>query len=69
MVTSICQIVEPTSYQRVVVHPGWRDSMAKEFTALESNHTWEVIEFPQGRKELPDKWVYKVKLKFDGSLE
>ncbi|XP_033510343.1 uncharacterized mitochondrial protein AtMg00820-like [Nicotiana tomentosiformis] len=43
--------------------------MTKELEALESNCTWEVVQIPFGRKALPCKGVYKVKVKSDGSLE
>lgn len=43
--------------------------MVKEFEALASNHTWDIVELPEGKKALPCKWVYKVKLKSDGTLE
>lgn len=68
LVTSICQISEP-SYSQVVMHPGWKAAMANEFVALDSNNTWDAVELLEGKKELPCKWVYKVKLKSDGSLE
>lgn len=44
-------------------------AMTKEFDALHSNHTWDIVQFPPTKKALPWKWVYKVKLKSDGSLE
>ncbi|KAH0777828.1 hypothetical protein KY290_009239 [Solanum tuberosum] len=69
LVTSICQIQEPNSYHQAIQHPGWQSAMEQEFTALDSNHTWDVVPLPAGKKALSCKWVYKVKLKSDGSLE
>ena len=43
--------------------------MEKEIEALLANHTWEVVTLPTGKKPIGCKWVFKVKLKADGSLE
>lgn len=37
--------------------------------ALSLNHTWVIVELPPGKRALPCKWVYKVKHKFDGTIE
>nr|XP_009784507.1 PREDICTED: uncharacterized protein LOC104232924 [Nicotiana sylvestris] len=69
LISSICHINEPQTYHQAAAHPGWQDAMVKEFEALASNHTWDIVELPEGKKALPCKWVYKVKLKSDGTLE
>lgn len=51
------------------MHPGCQEAMIKEIDVLVTNEIWEVVPLPQGRKALPSKWVYKVKLKSDGSLK
>lgn len=43
--------------------------MDQELAALESNRTWDIVQFPQGKKVFPCTWVYKVKLRSDGTLE
>lgn len=43
--------------------------MDKKIDALLANETWEVIPLPIGRKVIPCKWVYKVKLNSDRSIE
>jgi len=43
--------------------------MEKEIDALMLNNTWEYVDLPPGKRAISNKWVYKVKLKLDGSLE
>ena len=43
--------------------------MDKEIQALEKNHTWDVTTLPPGKSPINCKWVYKVKLNIDGSVE
>ncbi|KAL0400000.1 UNVERIFIED_CONTAM: Retrovirus-related Pol polyprotein from transposon RE1 [Sesamum radiatum] len=37
--------------------------------ALEQNQTWEIVDLPPDKTAIGCKWVYKVKLKTDGSIE
>ena len=60
---------EPTSYQQAVQVPEWRDAMRKEIDALQSNHTWSLVPLPPHKRPIGCKWVYKIKLKADGSVE
>lgn len=36
---------------------------------MEVNHTWSIVPLPAGHHSIACKWVYKVKLKSDGSIE
>ncbi|KAL8107165.1 hypothetical protein AgCh_023827 [Apium graveolens] len=69
LITKICDIHEPSSYVKASVHPLWVEAMSKEISALNTNNTWELVDLPKGKKAIGSKWVFKVKLKSDGSLE
>lgn len=43
--------------------------MQKELATLAANNTWVVTDLPKGKKAIGCKWVFKVKLKKDGTLE
>ena len=43
--------------------------MENEINALEENNAWSVESLPLGKKPINSKWVFKVKYKFDGSIE
>jgi hypothetical protein len=36
---------------------------------LEKTHTWDLVDFPCGKFVIGCKWVYKIKTKFDGTIE
>ncbi|XP_060201819.1 uncharacterized protein LOC132630248 [Lycium barbarum] len=62
-------LLEPQYYQQAFGHPAWQAAMLKEFQALESNHTWDIVPLPSGKRVIPSKWVYKIKQRVDGSIE
>lgn len=43
--------------------------MNKKLEALTKNETWEIVDLPKGKKAIGSKWVYKVKLNSNGTLE
>ncbi|KAL4289985.1 hypothetical protein GQ457_14G023370 [Hibiscus cannabinus] len=61
-------VAEPKSYKQVVLHECWKKAMA-EISALENNLTWDLVPLPPGKKTIGCKWVFKTKLKSDGTLD
>ena len=47
----------------------WKNAMVEEMEALEKNETWDLVEFPDGRKHVGSKWVFKKKLKETRKVE
>lgn len=43
--------------------------MKREITTLEANNTWVMVDLSAGNKAIGCKWVFKVKLKADGTVE
>ncbi|XP_040996221.1 uncharacterized mitochondrial protein AtMg00820-like [Juglans microcarpa x Juglans regia] len=43
--------------------------MQSEIDALEANRTWSITPLPSDKKDVGCKYVYKVKLKLDGTLD
>lgn len=42
--------------------------MKKEINSIEKNGTWKLIDLSVGKKSIGVKWVFKQKLKPDGSI-
>jgi hypothetical protein len=47
----------------------WQVAMEEELAALLRNMTWELVKRPGGVKPLKTRWVYKLKLKGDRTIE
>lgn len=62
-------ITKPKNYNEAFKNQLWVSAMTKEIEALEKNNTWELVSLPIGKKAIGCKWVYKVKLNANGSLE
>lgn len=43
--------------------------MDLEIQALQNNNTWDIVDLPKGKRPISSKWVYKAKLKANGTLE
>lgn len=69
LISHVSSLVEPTSYADAIADPNWIQAMDKELAALAANKTWEVVPLPPSKKPIGCKWVCKVKLKSDGTLE
>uniref|UniRef100_A0A2N9F1L6 CCHC-type domain-containing protein n=1 Tax=Fagus sylvatica TaxID=28930 RepID=A0A2N9F1L6_FAGSY len=61
--------VEPSCYSTALCHSHWHEAMSNELRALEANSTWTLEPLPPGKKPIGCKWVFKTKLKADGSIE
>jgi hypothetical protein len=59
----------PRSVHAAVRDPNWLAAMREEFAALVSNRTWELVPRPLRAHLITGKWVFRHKLRSDGSLE
>ncbi|GJW51845.1 retrovirus-related pol polyprotein from transposon TNT 1-94 [Tanacetum coccineum] len=68
----LCALVAqttPTYFKEAVKDTDWCRAMDDELRALKENNTWEVTSLPVDKKAIPCHWIYKTKLKADGSLD
>lgn len=43
--------------------------MADELNALAKNSTWDLVQAPPGAHIIGAKWIFKTKLRADGTIE
>ena len=49
--------------------PIWMEAINSEIESIMHNHTWEMVDLPSGAKNISCKWIFKRKLKPNGSIE
>jgi len=62
----------PTNIKEAFFSPDadlWKEAIRNEMDSIMSNGTWEVVERPYGCKPIGCKWVFKKKLRPDGTIE
>ena len=47
----------------------WKETVDSEIDSILSNHTWELVDLPPGNKPLDFKWIFKRKMKEDGTID
>ena len=55
---------EPEFYEeamQVETRKKWEQGMNGEMDSLVRNQTWDLVEFPIGKRALQKKWVYRLK--------
>ena len=47
-VSTLSSVSVPCNVHEALSHPGWRQAMVEEMSALHHNHTWELVSLPPG---------------------
>ena len=63
---------DPQSFKEAVSGPEarlWKEAINSEVESILHIHTWEMVDLPPGCKPLGYKWIFKKKMKADGSID
>ena len=63
---------EPQSFQEAVNSPKgplWKEAIKSKIDSILQNHTWELVDLLSGSKPLGYKWIFKKKIKADGTID
>jgi hypothetical protein len=47
----------------------WKKTMESELSSMYKNNTWTVITLPLGRTSIGCRWIYKIKLNLNGTVQ
>lgn len=59
---------EPINFTEAMKEKAWREAMKEEIKAIERNKTWDLVDLPLNKQPIGVKWVYKLKLKPNGTI-
>ena len=62
----------PTTIEEAYSSPDadlWKEAVRSEMDSVMSQGTWEIVDRPYGCKPIGCKWVFKKKLRPDGTIE
>ncbi|KAH9671079.1 hypothetical protein KPL70_017207 [Citrus sinensis] len=63
---------EPQNFKEAVTSAEgalWKEAINSEVESILKNHTWELVDLPPRCKPLGYKWIFKKKMKADGSID
>ncbi|XP_072066650.1 uncharacterized protein [Arachis hypogaea] len=61
--------IEPKCYAEAVTDLKWQEAINVELNALKENKTWTLTHLPAGKRTVGYRWVFKLKLNADGTVE
>ncbi|KAF3661707.1 hypothetical protein FXO38_11555 [Capsicum annuum] len=47
----------------------WKETVNSEIDSILSNYTWELVDLPPENKSLGSKWIFKRKMKVNGTID
>ena len=62
---------EPTNYEEAMMSPNsnkWLEAMKSEIGSMYENQVWTLVDLPDGRKAVENKWIFKRKTDADGNV-
>lgn len=60
---------EPTNYEEVMMSPDsdkWLEATKSEIRSMYENKVWTLVDFPNDRQAIENKWIFKKKTDADG---
>jgi hypothetical protein len=71
VVNAIVENDDPVTYDEAMMSLDsnkWHEAMKSEMESLYENQVWTLVELPNGRKAVENKWIFKKKTDADGNV-
>ena len=62
---------EPTNYEEATMSPDsakWLEAMKSEMRSMYENKVWTLVDLPDDRQAIENKWIFKRKTDVDSSV-
>ena len=62
---------EPTNYEEAMMSPDsakWLEAMKSEIGSMYENKVWTLVDLPDDRQAIENKWIFKKKTDADGNI-
>src|SRR5512141_2800782 len=62
---------EPTNYEEAMMSPDsakWLEAMESEMGSMYENKVWTLVDLPDDRQAIKNKWIFKKKTDADGNI-
>ncbi|KAK1627682.1 hypothetical protein QYE76_001997, partial [Lolium multiflorum] len=62
---------DPATYEEAMVSPDsnkWQEAMKSEMGSMYDNKVWTLVDLPDSRKAVENKWIFKRKTDADGNI-
>ena len=62
---------EPTNYEEAMMSPDsdkWLDAMKSEIGSMYENKMWTLVDLPDDRQAIENKWIFRKKTNVDGNV-
>ena len=62
---------EPTNYEEAMMSPDsdkWLEAMKFEIESMYENKVWTLVDLPDDRQAIENKWIFKRKMDADSSV-
>ena len=62
---------QPTNYEEAMMSPDsakWLEAMKSEMGSMYENKVWTLVDLPDNRQAIENKWIFKKKTDADGNI-